>query len=129
MRLVIGGACQGKRAHVMETYGIREEEILDGASLKPEKVSAGMEARCINNFHIFVKRLLAEGKAPREITEKLIDENPELIVIMDEIGNGIIPLEKSDRIWREETGRIGCFLAKRAESVERIVCGLCMRIK
>lgn len=129
MRLVIGGACQGKRVYVMETYGIREEEILDGASLKPEKVSAGMEARCINNFHIFVKRLLAEGKAPREITEKLIDENPELIVIMDEIGNGIIPLEKSDRIWREETGRIGCFLAERAESVERIVCGLRMRIK
>lgn len=136
MRLVIGGAGQGKRAYVMEKYGIREDEILDGAFLKPDKPAEDGEApehgcrmKCITNFHILVKRLLADGKDPMEIAGKLIDSNPGLIVIMDEIGNGIIPLEKSDRIWREQAGRTSCLLAARAESVERIVCGLCMRIK
>ena len=133
MRLVIGGASQGKRAYVMGTYGIREDEILDGAFVEPvacakmEKCDEGF--KCITNFHILVKRLLADGKDAIEIAGKLVDNNPGLIVIMDEVGNGIIPLEKSDRIWREQVGRTSCLLAARAESVERIVCGLCMRIK
>ena len=136
MRLVIGGAGQGKRAYVMEKYGIREDEILDGAFLEPDKPAGNDEAvnhgcfiKCISNFHILVKRLLADGKDPMEIAGRLVDSNPEMIVIMDEVGNGIIPLEKSDRIWREQAGRTSCLLAARAESVERIVCGLCMRIK
>lgn len=149
MRLIIGGASQGKRAYVMEAYGIREDEILDGAFVEPVKIfpiedtsvggtgeiaCAKMEKcdegfKCITNFHILVKRLLADGKDPVEIAGKLVDNNPGLIVIMDEVGNGIIPLEKSDRIWREQVGRTSCILAARAESVERIVCGFCMRIK
>lgn len=132
MRLIIGGAYQGKRAYAMEAYGIREEEMLDGAETEPELpelVGTGFRFKCIYNFHMFIKRLLEDGGEPLAITEKLIVGNPELIVIMDEVGNGIIPLEKSDRIWREQAGVISCFLAARAESVERIVCGLSMRIK
>jgi len=31
---------------------------------------------------------------------------------MDEIGNGIIPIEKSERIWREEAGKVGCYVTE-----------------
>ena len=51
------------------------------------------------------------------------------LIIMDEIGCGIIPLEKSERLWREAVGNVGCFLAERAEGVERIICGTAVRIK
>ena len=52
-----------------------------------------------------------------------------LIDKMNEIGCGIIPLEKSERKWREITGRAGCIIAERAETVYRVCCGIATVIK
>lgn len=52
-----------------------------------------------------------------------------MIVICDELGNGIVPIKKQERIWREQTGRLMIELAKQAERVERILCGLGQRLK
>lgn len=126
MKLIIGGACQGKKDYVSHKYKITDQQISDGQTLNINEITKFI---CINNFHLLVKRLLENNEDPTEFTERILTQNPEIIIIMDEIGNGIIPLEKSERVWREETGRIGCFLAKQAEEVERIVCGLAVQIK
>ena len=126
MKLIIGGACQGKKDYVMQKYRITDKEITDGKELNINEIT---EICCINNFDLLVKKLLTNGENPTKAAEKILLENPDVIIIMNEIGNGIIPLEKSERIWREEVGRIGCFLAGRAESIERVVCGIAVRIK
>lgn len=126
MKLIIGGAYQGKMDYVMSKYKITAEKIADGAALNVSRIS---DFECINNFHLLVKNLLENNRNPIELTEKILLENPDVIIILNEIGNGIIPLERSERIWREEVGRVGCFLAERAESVERIVCGSAVKIK
>ena len=54
---------------------------------------------------------------------------PEIIFIINEIGCGIIPLEKSERIWREQTGRAGTVIAKNSDTVVRIICGIPTVIK
>ena len=41
-----------------------------------------------------------------------------------EIGSGIVPLEKEDRIYRETVGRMLCRAVKKADRVERIACGI-----
>ena len=56
-------------------------------------------------------------------------ENPDIVIIINEIGAGIIPLEKSERIWREETGRAGCILAENSAEVVRVICGIPVKIK
>ena len=43
---------------------------------------------------------------------------------MDEIGCGIVPMEKSERVWRENAGRCGCIIAANSVKVIRIVCGI-----
>ena len=45
------------------------------------------------------------------------------IVIADEIGCGLVPLDASEREKRERAGRLACMLAERADTVIRVVCG------
>lgn len=59
----------------------------------------------------------------------LIPHTPELIFICDEVGNGIVPVEKEERDYRECVGRVLCVLAEKAERVERVHCGISQKIK
>ena len=50
-------------------------------------------------------------------------------VICDEVGCGVVPLEWADRERREAIGRLCCALAREAQAVYRLQCGLAMRLK
>ena len=51
------------------------------------------------------------------------------IVICNEVGSGVVPLEADQRIWRDAVGDLSCRLAKRADCVVRMVCGIPQAIK
>ena len=38
-------------------------------------------------------------------------------------------MDKGDREWRETVGRTCCYIAKKADEVVRVVCGVGNRIK
>ena len=122
MIMITGGAFQGKRDFAKHNFGITENEIFDGGKCSFAEM---VNARCITHYELAVRRLLKEKKDPIEFTECLNCE----VVIMNEIGCGIIPLDKSEREWREMTGRAGCILADRAETVYRVCCGIPTIIK
>lgn len=126
MILIIGGAYQGKTEYAAENYGLDKEDIADGTAFDYENTDG---IKCISDYHETVKRIIENDTDPIEISEKLIEKNPEIIIIMNEIGNGIVPIGKSERIWREQTGKTGCFLAGKADEVIRITCGCAVRIK
>ena len=50
-------------------------------------------------------------------------------IICDEVGNGIVPMDAFEREYRERLGRFLIEVAKRADRVERIMCGIGQRIK
>ncbi|MCD7955804.1 MAG: bifunctional adenosylcobinamide kinase/adenosylcobinamide-phosphate guanylyltransferase [Lachnospiraceae bacterium] len=54
----------------------------------------------------------------------LFENNPDIIIVSNELGYGIVPMEKQDRLWRETTGRVCTCLAARANEVVRVVCGI-----
>ena len=60
---------------------------------------------------------------------ELLAANPEIILICDEVGSGVVPADPEQRLRREQVGRLCCRLAARAERVERIFCGLSMVLK
>lgn len=122
MKLVIGGAYQGKTDYVMKKYNIPREKMLDENSFDINKVS---EFSAVNHFHLILKNTDDQ----EELCRGIIEKNPEMIFILDEIGCGIIPIDRSERLWRERVGKAGCYLAERAESVERIICGMSVKIK
>lgn len=57
------------------------------------------------------------------------EAHPDGVLICDEVGCGVTPLDRADRTWREAVGRTCCRLAERAEAVYRVRCGLGVRIK
>ncbi|MGN0349315.1 MAG: bifunctional adenosylcobinamide kinase/adenosylcobinamide-phosphate guanylyltransferase [Roseburia sp.] len=127
MRLVIGGYAQGKLRFVLRRYDVEASMIWDGAI--PETRNRQYGSVVINHFHVWVKRRIAEGGHPDEEVLWLINHIPDCIIISDEIGNGIVPVDALEREYRERTGRILVELAARAEEVERVICGIGQRIK
>lgn len=126
MILITGGAYQGKADYAAKTFGIAERDIADGKSCGRD---AAMTAPCIKNYHELVKRLAASEEDCTGFTLELCRRNPDAVILIDEIGCGIIPLEKAERKWRESVGRCGCILAEYADTVIRLVCGIPSAIK
>lgn len=126
IQLIIGGAFQGKREYAAERFHLKTEEIAEGESCEPE---ACLHAKCVHDFHLVVRSMMLRGEDPFVLTERMLTENPNAVIIFNEVGCGIIPLEKTERMWRETMGRIGCRLAAAAENVIRINCGLASVLK
>lgn len=111
MILVIGGAFQGKTAYVQNRFG--------------DTVTV------INNYQERIRSQLQEGLEPLAEAEELLRERQgqQLVLISDEVGYGLVPVDAFERKWREAVGRVNCYLAQRAEEVVRVVCGIETRIK
>ena len=72
----------------------------------------------------YIREQLRQGTAPEAMIEHFCKEHPDCILICDEIGNGIVPMEAEERTYRERTGRILEQLAAQADEVVRVVCGI-----
>ena len=46
------------------------------------------------------------------------------VIVVTEVGCGIVPLDPQERRQREAAGRLNCFLASAADSVIRLYCGI-----
>ncbi len=110
MELYIGGYKQGKLRYVLTKHPNAENKVF-------------------NDLHLWIKRLMIDGQDAMREVMGYIDKNPDCILICDEIGNGIVPVDRFEREYREQVGRILIEVAKRADRVERITCGIGQRIK
>ena len=126
MILITGGAFQGKKAYAMEHFHLREQDMVNGVDCGETDL---LQAKAVTDFQEYVRRVLKEGGDPSFLAEKLYTENPDILVITNELGSGVIPADPFDRQWREASGRAACDLAKYAAEVYRVVCGIGTVIK
>lgn len=126
MKLVIGGAFQGKKAYVKQHLKIKEEDMADG---KDASYEALFHCRCIYHFHEWIKKGIEEKWNFKNLAEELLKRNPEVLIITNELGYGVVPVDAFDRTYRETTGRICTEIAAVCEQVIRVSCGLGMVIK
>jgi adenosyl cobinamide kinase/adenosyl cobinamide phosphate guanylyltransferase len=63
------------------------------------------------------------------LAKDLMERNPDVVLVSNELGYGVVPIDAFDRKYREGTGRLCCLLAKEATEVHRVVCGLGQVIK
>lgn len=124
MILITGGASQGKLKFVTEHF--RPKEIINGADCD---LSIPKNAECAINYHELIRRLMHENADTAAFTRKFCAENQNAVIIMNEVGSGIIPIEKSEREWRENVGKCGCIIAESASAVIRMTCGIPTVIK
>lgn len=126
MRLVIGGACQGKLKLVQRRYGFSETATAEGGRDGLEQLYV---SPVIHNFQLCVRKWMKEGEQPFVLLEQLLRSNPEVVIICDEVGSGLVPVDRFERDYRETVGRICCELVDRAETVERVFCGIPVLLK
>ena len=116
MILIIGGYAQGKLEFARKTFGLTDDEIADGAICSAEEIS---DKRCVNNLHLYIKRGMAVD----------LNRPDGKIIISDEVGQGVVPVDQFERQWRENVGRTCCVLADAAGEVYRVYAGIGVRIK
>ncbi len=124
MQLFIGGAFQGKREFMKQLTGAAETEIAEADSVSDTK-----EYRALDHYHLRIRKQLEQGQDPVRELEQLLQEQPEIILLCDEVGMGIVPMDKKDREYREAVGRTMCVAAQKAEKVYRVICGIGEKIK
>lgn len=129
MILIIGGFCQGKRNFARELSGMEEEMFgrcqADGLM---DPVEAAFGKRFLTGFHGWIRQVVEKGGDPEKFVRQILVRAPE-IVTMDEVGCGIVPMERGERDYREAVGYAGQMLAKEAGQVFRVTCGIPVQIK
>ena len=127
MKLIIGGYAQGKLNYVLQKYSLKMSMVWDGVI--PDENEVQEDFVVINHFHNWVKSSILNNSCLEQEILTFLKKHPNCIIISDEIGNGIVPLEPFEREYRERTGRILVELASKAEEVERVICGMGQKIK
>jgi adenosylcobinamide kinase/adenosylcobinamide-phosphate guanylyltransferase len=125
MIFVIGGAFQGKTEFVKEHFHIPDKDIVDGKSCEFYEI---YKAKAIKHFESIVYRLIKVNQPVLPVLERLLEENTRGIIISTEIGCGLVPVDAFEREYREAVGRSCCQIAKRAEQVYRVQCGIAVKI-
>lgn len=114
MIFIVGGAYQGKDRYAREHFP--EYEIINNYHLKVwDEINNGLDS--IKLTEEYLDGLVLEGGLDR------------LVIISNELGYGLVPVDKLEREYREQNGRVNCYLAERADEVYRVISGIGTRIK
>lgn len=102
MIFVTGPVYSGKKTFVKERMHWDGEVLLQNAVWDVQELAAGCDD-----------------------LERLAEElSKKQVVIATEIGGGIVPVDPEERLAREAAGRLACLLAKKADLVVRVFCGI-----
>ena len=122
MKLIIGGAYQGKHAFAKEKFGFSEDQIFLCTD-----TAIDFSRPCIDRLEEYVLACVQAGIDPLEKLKQQ-DLSDKVIICMD-IFCGVVPMEAELRAWRNVTGQLCQYLSREARRVSRIFCGLEQRLK
>lgn len=143
MIFVVGGVGAGKRDFVARELGVAPGDVSH----------ACVDDRpCVDGVHLIVRDLpharardaagavipcgddpsttvvpdvaISHGSDPAALDDLFETLCAKRVVICDEVGCGVVPIDEGERAWREDVGRLCCRLAERADVVVRLVCGI-----
>ncbi len=120
MYFIFGGRSQGKLNYAKQLYG-GELTVCD---LKCCNIKDAFSADILINIQEAVKFMLLTGESPAGYFKQNIDKFSGKVLIGDEIGCGIVPIDAFEREWRDETGWVYQFLASKAKRVDRVWAGI-----
>lgn len=130
MILVFGGAYQGKLEYVLDKFDMTAEDVYrcsrDGEMDLSKTVIYGLEEFvywCTENG-VEAKEVLA-GRFTSDELQPYADK----IFIANDVSQGLVPMDATDRAFREMMGRTLLYLAKEADEVHRVFCGIGQRLK
>ena len=124
MKLYIGGAYNGKLELALKENNKSIEDVFfcdNGEIDFSRDIICGIDKLIYDNA--------INKKETLTYFEKNVDKLRGKIIICDEISQGIVPIKREERFFREETGRILQFLSKESKCVIRVFFGLAQILK
>lgn len=102
MIFVTGPMFSGKRAYLEKALNLAPEALAQRAVFDAEALASGEE-----DLEALAARLASYD-----------------VVTANEVGCGVVPVDPGQRRDRERAGRLSCLLAREADVVIRVCCGL-----
>lgn len=124
MEMIIGGAYQGKSDYARKTFPDIEWKC--GAEITEEEL---LNAKGVLGFHEYIRKALKSEEDLTGLAEKLYQNNPDIVLVSEEVGYGIVPADAFERKYREAVGRVCTALAEKSSKVTRVMCGIGMVLK
>lgn len=121
MHIVLGGAHNGKRALVRD-YLARNGLTSTWLSDSIENWDQKTDVLVINSIPQALFPLTREERI--QWLNHYIPKETRVIWIIEDVSRGIVPMEKHQRIYRDESGRITQLLFEKATSVTQVWYGL-----
>jgi adenosyl cobinamide kinase/adenosyl cobinamide phosphate guanylyltransferase len=109
MILIVGGAYQGKLVYAMERFNLTENDV--------------------HRIDKWILELIQANIDVEETVQQFINDNPDAVVICDDISCGVVPIDPVMRKWREAVGRTLTKLSQASNEVIRLFCGIPTRLK
>ena len=123
MILITGGAYQGKLDYAKEEYGLTDDDVF---TCEEESTAIGFDEKIVDHFERYVLALIKAGQVPEKAVGMQLRANryKGRIVICDDISQGLVPMDATERAWREGVGRTMVKMAQQADKVVRVFCGI-----
>lgn len=123
MVLIFGGAYQGRLDYAKKNYSI--ETVCDCSDgREPDTLSDA-----VYGLEGYERRCVSEGLDALEFFRENIYRFREKVIILQDVSQGVVPLDAQERAFREMNGRLMIYLAEQADEAVRVFCGMGMRIK
>ena len=119
MEMIIGGAYQGKAAYAKAQFPDVDWKF--GGEITEEEL---LKAAGVLGFQEYIRTALKAGEDLTGLAEKLAQQDPDVILVSEEVGYGIVPADAFERQYREAVGRVCTALAAKSRRVTRVVCGI-----
>lgn len=125
MILIFGGAYQGKVEYAKDNWKFADSDIF----ICEESLSIDLSKKVIVGLERFIFACTCEGSEAKDVLKSYDKPLSDKIFIVDDVSQGIVPMDPDRRAWREAVGRTLLWLGREADEVHRVFCGLGQRLK
>lgn len=137
--------CQGKDKEMLERIRLHKEARPKNWKTFEEpkdfkkallKIKSGFDCIIIDCLTLLVSNLILSGDKEKRILEKfeelllLLNKNKaKIILVSNEVGLGLVPINKLGRDFRDIAGKVNQLVAEKANEVIFMVSGLALKLK
>ena len=133
MILITGGKYQGKEEFALRLSGYSKSDVLDLSDFDFLSINdLSDKYKIIRNLEEYVRYLSKDNEdisLIEDLVKKLIERIEPDIIIISEVGAGVVPLRENENVFREAAGLLSKYYADSAEEVYRVICSVAVQLK
>ena len=126
MVLIFGGVYQGKLMYALDRFGLADNDVY---LCSEEDAVIPENKKIIYEVDKWILALIRTNTDIAEAMQRFIAANADAVVICNDISCGVVPVDATQRKWREAMGRTLAELSCCSSEAIRLFCGIPTRMK